>query len=752
MLLRHLKGEVSMRLDSSHPRVSPWLRVVIVSLAVAVPAAGPAVGYDPPIPSREDREMLHKGPVRIGDAHRPSAPEVDALRAVQEDFDVTHYLLDLEFDDRDRTVAGSVTMTADSLVPGLQNVVLDLLEPLAVSSVTQDGQPLSFTHANGLIDITLDRPYDAGETFQIVVTYSGNPVYTGLGAFGWKKYSGIGNQEPMVWSLSEPEGARSWWPCKDRPDDKALVEEWYTVTRKWIATGNGVLLETVRMGNQAQFKWRSSRPLTTYLVSIAATDYETFSDTYIGLDGTPMPVDYYVYDEDLSDAQESFNRTVEMIEFYAGLFGEYPFLEDKYGMSAFPFGGAMEHTTNTSYGYALINGGHNYDFIIAHELAHQWWGDAVSPETWPDIWLNEGFATHSEALWVEGIHGPQAYRDYMSSLWRSSFPGTLYNPSDLFGPTSYDKGAWVQHMIRGVLGDNAFFGALRDWYEQRRDSTGNTEQYRSTLEARYGAPLDWFFAQWIYGPGRPSYRWGWTTADLQNGTYRTWVRVDQVQSGATFTMPIRVKVTTASGPEVRTIWNDTDDQDFTLDTAEPPTDLVFDDGNWILKGTVSEILLDDVDDDGVPDRNDNCPWQPNGAQSNVDGDALGDACDADDDDDLLEDGLDCAPLDASQGVPDEVASLSVTIFQDSPDAVLSWTGTPRADVYDVARGLLGELAFGSYGTCVQTGVIGLGWTDGAAVPAGDGWFYLVRGRDTGCGGAGTFGAGSSGDPIPPPCP
>jgi len=741
-----------MRLGSLRRQVCPKSVFVFVSLVVAVVAAGPVAGYDSPIPSSEDRERLHKGPVTADDLRSPAAPEVDEQRSVQDDFDVTHYLLDIEFDERDRTLAGSVTVTATSLVPGLQNVVLDLVYPLAVSSVTQAGAPLTFTHANSLVDIALDRPYDTGESFEIVVAYAGFPQSTGLGSFGWNKYSGLGGTG-MAWSLSEPEGARSWWPCKDRPADKALVEEWYTVSRKWIATGNGKLIESVRMGNRQQFKWRSTRPLATYLVSIAATEYKTFSDTYIGLDGTPMPVDYYVYKEDLGPAQESFNRTVEMIEFYADLFGEYPFLEDKYGMSAFPFGGAMEHTTNTSYGYSLIDGTHRYDFIIAHELAHQWWGDAVSPEIWADIWLNEGFATHSEALWSEGVNGPQAYRDYMSSLWRSSFSGTLYNPSNLFGSTSYNKGAWVQHMIRGVVGDGAFFQGMRDWYAGHRDSTGNTEQYRATQEASFGATLDWFFAQWVYGTGRPSYQWGWTTADLGDGTYRTWVRVHQTQSGTTtFTMPIRVKVTTASGSEVRTVWNDIDDQDFTLDTSEPPTSLLFDDGNWILKGTVNEIALDDADDDGVPDRNDNCPWTANGAQADLDGDALGDACDSDDDGDLLDDGLDCAPLDGSQGTPDEVLTLVVSAVPGSSDAALSWTPAPRSDVYDVARGPVSELAAGSYGTCVEQNLNGLAWTDPDPAPAANGWFYLVRGRDEGCGGAGTFGTGSSGTPIPPPCP
>jgi aminopeptidase N len=217
----------------------------------------------------------------------------------------------------------------------------------------------------------------------------------------------------MVWTLSEPDGARTWWPCKDTPADKAMVEEWWTVPASWTATGNGTLIGTETLPNsRKRFRWRSARPLTTYLVSIAATDYASFSDTYTALDGTTtMPVTYYVYSEDLTPARESFRNTPAMIAFYAETFGEYPFLEDKYGVCAFPWSGAMEHTTNTSYGYLLIDGGHGNDYVIAHELAHQWWGDSVSPEDWKDVWLNEGFASYSEALWAEHLGGADRYRD-----------------------------------------------------------------------------------------------------------------------------------------------------------------------------------------------------------------------------------------------------------------------------------------------------------------------------------------------------
>ncbi len=729
-------------------------RLVGSVLAVLLAASSVRSGEpDPfPVPTLDERDSFRKSHFRPSGMNEPLTGQETAIAAAQDDVDIQDYFLVVEFIPATRGVTGSVTITGKSLVNGFQNLVLDLKANMNVTIVRRNGINLAFTRPGNLIDISLDQPFNAGQTFVVQVVYNGIPDATGFGSINWTKF-GSGTTSDAVSTLSEPDGAKTWWPCKDRPDDKATVREYWTVPSTWTATGNGKLLATIPNAGtgKTQYQWKLNDPIPTYLVSVAASVYSKFSQTYTKIAGGTMPIDHYVYPEHLANAQISFSPLPAMITFFAQKFGEYPFVEDKYGMSEFPWGGAMEHATNTSYGYQLINGGHNYDYVVAHELSHQWWGDSVSPQTWADIWLNEGFATYSEALWVENLGGAASYRNYMNSFWRSSFSGPVYNPNDLFGTTVYDKGGWVQHMLRHVVGDTNFFNALRDWYANNTDGVGNTALYQATQEARYGATLDFFFQQWVYGTGQPRYEYGWTTADLGNGTHRNYVRIRQTQtSGGLFTMPVDLTLFTAGGSEVRTVTNDQLDQDFVLDTTSPLIGLAFDEQDWILRHSKTSIALADADADGVPDRNDNCANAANATQPDFDLDGAGDACDPDDDNDGLADLDDCAPFDATAGAAGLVNGL--TVEPSAGAARLAWPAAARAETYDVQRGTLTELRAASYGACLASQLAAETLDDLDQPADDDGFFYLLRGRDAGCGGGGSFGTDSSGAPRPTACP
>jgi hypothetical protein len=258
----------------------------------------------------------------------------------------------------------------------------------------------------------------------------------------------------------------------------------------------------------------------------------------------------------------------------------------------------------------LIRGDHYYDWILVHELGHMWWGDWVTCATWDDIWLNEGFASYSEALWYEYLGGESEYDDYVVSYdYYGYFDGPIYDPLYTFNRTVYDKGALVAHMLRRVLAlqDGAvdhypidrWEAAMADYGATYAYDSATTDQLQAVLETHYGGDLDWFFLPWIYGENRPDYEWWWIS-DSIGPTYGVMLHVDQIQSNAgLFTMPIDIKIHTTVGEVIEVAWNDQWSQDFFFEVDDPVTDVEFDPGNWILK-YVSEISAPSTGIDETP--------------------------------------------------------------------------------------------------------------------------------------------------------
>jgi aminopeptidase N len=530
------------------------------------------------------------------------AEPANAARRAQEDYDVYYYDLDIEVDEGPETVGGYVIMRATSNVDGLTTVIMDLYDNMTVDAVEHGGSAASYTHSNDLITVTLNSAVNTGGTFEVKVTYHGAPVDDAL------NFATHGAGGPIISSLSEPSGARQWWPCKDTPADKAdSARIALTVDDALIAVSNGMLISEVDNGATKTYEWFETYPITTYLVSVAISDYSTWTDYYNYARGS-MPIENYVYPEHLSNAQEDLNITAQAIGVLSGCFGTYPFLNERYGHAVFPWGGAMEHQTCTSYGRALIRGDHYYDWILVHELAHQWWGDWVTCETWDDIWLNEGFASYAEALWFEELGGPTAYHDYIEAFDSYGyFNGPIYHPDATFNRTVYDKGALVLHMLRRVLAladgedpgrdfpADSFFNVLASYGDDNAYNTALTTEFQSYCEAKYGSSLDWFFQPWVYGENRPDYRYSWI-ASYDDPPYDIMLHVEQVQTNAgLFTMPIDIEVQTVAGDTFVTVWNDEWSQDFFFTVDALPTGLSFDPGNWILK-YVAQISTDVNDD------------------------------------------------------------------------------------------------------------------------------------------------------------
>jgi len=368
--------------------------------------------------------------------------------------DAVYYDLSLAIDPVGQQIQGQLLARLRVDAPQATVADLDLAPPLLVQSTTCGGLPAAWSHAGERVSITLDRPYTQGEIVEVTVDYRGTPS-SSYGAFGFSSHNG----QPMIWTLSEPFGARSWWPCDDWSDDKAdSMDLRITVPSGLIVASNGTLRGVAYGGGTDTYHWQVGYPIATYLVSLAIHPYTVYSDYYAYSPTDSMEIQFYIFPDDYQSTLEANLMTADMIAYFAGVYGEYPFVAEKYGHAQFLWGGAMEHQTCSSMGVF-------YESIIAHELAHQWWGDMVTCADFRHIWLNEGFAVYSEALWLGDHYGPEGYWGKMNST-RYYGGGTIYCPTlddwnRIFNVSlSYNKASWVLHMLRHVVGDEAFFLTL----------------------------------------------------------------------------------------------------------------------------------------------------------------------------------------------------------------------------------------------------------------------------------------------------
>ena len=521
-----------------------------------------------------------------------------AIVSYQNLYDVQNYRLKLSFDIPRKFIFGKMEMNALTITDTLNKIYLNFSSDMKVNSVILNDNTVNFERVNDYIVIDSKGKLRSGDLFNAEISYEGSPKNSGFDSFGFKSF----NNEPAIYTLSEPDKAPTWWPCKDIISDKSGSELIITVPSPLTAVSNGLLEKVVDEDNgDKTFFWKSNYPISTYLVSIAIGKYDKWTETYTSLDSSKqMPVEYYTYPDYTENAKIDWKNTVEMIEFFSKTYGEYPFIKEKYGMALFGWvGGAMEHQTISSMGYTLITGTGRFENVVVHELAHQWFGDAVTPATWKDIWLNEGFASYSEALWVENQKGKEAYQKYLKKLDNGYFQGTVYDPEGfIFGTTVYNKGAWCLHMLRGVVGDKVFFEILRKYYKKYEFKNANTYDFKKVCEEVSGTDLTYFFEQWIFaGKGRPEYTYSWKAEDFQDqsgtGIYTVRLNLRQTQKDSElFKMPVKVTVKTDSEVSEISFFNDSKNQQFEFPVKGKPSEILIDNDNWILKKIQTEEYKD----------------------------------------------------------------------------------------------------------------------------------------------------------------
>lgn len=535
--------------------------------------------------------------------HAPRSIQQRALIVTPQAIDVEHYRLQLRLYPPTRRITGVVTIEGQS-VDAINAINIDVQSNLAVDAVQFNGADRVVERMDDKIVLQFPEPLPAGFNFTIVVAYHGIAVTSGV-LGGGMLTSTHGNNVPVIATLSEPYAAPTWWPCVDNPADKATAEIEATVPDGYVVASNGLLQGTQSNADRTvTYFWRENYPIANYLVAVTATNFVQFEDTYTARDGvTAMPLVYYVYPEHLTQAQQTFSVTRRALEIFAPLFGEYPFLAEKYGMVEFPWCGGMEHQTLTSLGSCIVGNAQSTGRTLVHELAHQWWGDWVTMKTWHDIWLNEGFATYCEVLFFERFlpiaPGELMDRSYDDHQVFGRLGGTVYaenlaNPWDDSGAI-YTKGGWVLHMLRRVLGDERFFAALQDYGRRFAFANASTADFQRVCEDHYGAPLDWFFQQWVYAPGRPIYQASSTISPADaSGSYTVTLTLEQQQPQSipgrppglesVYIMPIDVTIHYADGSqETRVVWNNARQQTFSLAVSKQPVSVGLDEGRWILK-------------------------------------------------------------------------------------------------------------------------------------------------------------------------
>ena len=523
----------------------------------------------------------------------PSRLDEDSLHF----YDAVHFEPHLALNFVDHTLSGYVLVTVTSHDVSLSELDFRFTTSLSIDSVwTGDNQSASVqTVGNDSIRITLTPPLGVGDTTTIGVAFQGTPeIVDWWGGFHWADQSGW--QPAIAYSMGDgisidpPPANYTWFPNYADPNDKATWEAWFTVPTGKTVSSNGVRVDTLNNGDNTTWHYRLDQPVSTYLFFVSASDYVIQTQR----EANPL-IENFVYTSRVTQAETHFSNVPTVLDSFVAWFGPYPFDRMGYNMTR---QGDMEHATCVSHIDQYVLANHVNDWLLFHEMSHMWWGDWVTCGDWRDLWLNEGFATYCEALGMEALGGYDAYIEYIvndlfqdARMTNENFP--IYDPDYYWGATVYDKGGCVMHMLRYVLGDSAFFQAWREFGEEHAFATAVTDEWQTKLEEHYGASLDWFFDEWIYGYRYPRYRVTLLNSDIVQ------LHIEQIQTSETlFQMPLDLQfVNTEEETLEVTVWNNAEESQTwmvipPLDSIDVgfPVSVELDPHDKILKTVVYEYI------------------------------------------------------------------------------------------------------------------------------------------------------------------
>ncbi|MDP2338840.1 MAG: M1 family aminopeptidase [Bacteroidota bacterium] len=498
-------------------------------------------------------------------------------------YDLIYQRLNFTVDPAVNYISGSVYSLVIFLKDNVSIIRFDLVNSMVVDSVKCNNERTTFQHLSDKISVTLLMSMPKNSIGKIEVFYHGLPPQNGMGSFTVSKHNNV----PVLWTLSEPYGAKDWWPCKESLADKIdSLDVFITCPSQYKAASNGKLIsEQISLGSRTAH-WQHRFPIATYLVGIAVTNYETYSDFLKLPDGRKIEVLNYIYPEYLATAKTKSAEILSVLSFYNSKFITYPFASEKYGHAQFGWGGGMEHQTMSFMTTLEFE-------LVAHEMAHQWFGDYITLASWHDIWLNEGFATYLTGLTYEnlmnGVWWP-VWKNNQIARITSSPGGSVYvaDTTDINrifnGRLSYSKGAYLLHMLRWEMGDTLFFRGLKNYLTDPAVANGfaSQEKFVKHMETVAGNSFAGFFKDWYYGEGYPVYQLTYFP-DPENPAIQK-LRISQSQSNpsvAFFEMHVPVRVWKDGKYKDLRLYHTQQNQEFVI-SGERIDSIQFDPEKWLI--------------------------------------------------------------------------------------------------------------------------------------------------------------------------
>lgn len=508
-----------------------------------------------------------------------------AMRTVSlasNNFDVYFYRCEWEIDPAVRYINGKVTCCF-TITAATNSITFDMHKNLVVDSIVYKNSRLNFRHADDhSLTIELPQTMAVNRKDSVSIYYRGIPVVDGFGSFATMTQNNV----PVMWTLSEPYGAKDWWPCKNSQADKAdSIDVLLTYPSVYSSSSNGVLVNEKTVNGKKTSYWKHRYPISSYLVAFAITNYITENDS-VNIASTSVPVYLRVYAGSSYYFMNATRIAKNCLQKFSSLFGPYPFLKEGYSQTQFGWGGGMEHQTNS-----FISS--EYDQLVAHELSHQWFGDKVTCRSWQDVWLNEGFAQYMQFIYVENFDTAHkmtylnAIRTKVTAQPGGSVkvPDTSMTGRIFDGRLSYAKGSCVLHMIRWKLGDALFFKAVQQYLNDPLVSYGNaaTADLQRNLESAGGQSFSKFFKDWYEGEGYPSYQVQWS----ENKNNQVKIRLNQTTSHPSvsfYELPVQLELKGAGRDTLLRLNHTWNGEEFWVNTGFLVDTVIFDPQVWLLSG------------------------------------------------------------------------------------------------------------------------------------------------------------------------